>query len=73
MTYLEPFLFPPPLEKSPKLPNQQQMCHHRCGNIPAHAEMNVIRPKMQLSGGVAPVSLKERERGKKRDVQLQTR
>lgn len=26
--------------------------------IPAHAEMNVIRPKMQLSGGFAPVSLK---------------
>lgn len=65
MTYLGPFLFPPALGKSPKLPNQQQMCHHRCGYIPAHAEMNVIRPKMQLSGGVAPVSLKERERGKK--------
>lgn len=27
--------------------------------IPAHAEMNVIRPNMQLSGGLAPVSLKK--------------
>ena len=68
MTYLEPLA--PPLGKSPKLPNQQQMCHHRCRNLPAHAEMNVIRPKMQLSGGVAPVSLEEREK-KIRDVQLQ--
>ena len=30
--------------------------------IPAHAEMNVIRPKMQLSGGFAPVSLKREKR-----------
>lgn len=30
--------------------------------IPVHAEMNAIRPKMQLSGGVVAVSLK-REKG----------
>lgn len=35
--------------------------------IPAHAEMNVIRPNMQLSGGVAAVSLKS-ENIKRRDV-----
>lgn len=28
--------------------------------IPAQAEMNVIRPKMQLSGGFAPVSLEKK-------------
>lgn len=26
--------------------------------IPAHAHMKVIRPKTQLSGGIAPVSLR---------------
>lgn len=29
--------------------------------IPAYAEMNVIRPKMQLSGGFAPVSLQQKK------------
>ena len=56
--------------ESPKLPKRVRGdiadAHMMGVKIPAHAEMNVIRPKMQLSGGVAPVSLN----GEKRDLKF---
>lgn len=51
-----------------RLPNRviRTLSHDRDGvTVPANEVINVIRPNTQLSGGVAPVSLKKNKKQKK--------
>lgn len=56
------------LRESPELPKKSQFTEMTLQTstlefqIPAHAEIKVIRPKMQLSGGLTPVSLKRKRK-----------